>query len=129
VRAAIVGCGLIGRKRTVSLPPRTVTVCCDTQASRAEHLAATAGAEASTDWQSTVRRDDIGVVFIVTTHDQLAPIPCEAAAAGKHVLVEKPGQRTRRGGGCRRTGALVRVGFNSIHKNRVALDARVSLGR
>ena len=58
------------------------------------------------DWQATVRRDDIDAVFVATTHDQLAPIAAEAAAAGKHVLIEKPGARcgarARRGGRSRR---------------------------
>jgi predicted dehydrogenase len=117
VRAAIVGCGLIGRKRAVSLPAGTVAVCCDTQADRAGQLAASAGAEASTDWQSTVRRGDIDAVFIATIHDQLAPIALEAAAAGKHILIEKPGARRASeldavADAARRTGALVRVGFN-----------------
>ena len=64
-----------------------------------------------------MRRDDIDAVFIATTHDHLAPIALEAAAAGKHVLIEKPG--ARRAGeldavaeAARRTGALVRIGFN-----------------
>ncbi len=117
MRAAIVGCGLIGRKRVASLPAGTVTVCCDTQADRAEHLAASAGAEASTDWQATVRRGDIDAIFIATIHDQLAPIALEAAAAGKHILIEKPGARRASeldavADAARRTGALVRIGFN-----------------
>ncbi|MCX6631543.1 MAG: Gfo/Idh/MocA family oxidoreductase [Candidatus Solibacter sp.] len=117
VRAAIVGCGLIGRKRAASLPPGSVTVYCDTQPDRAAQLAATHGAAASTDWLATVHRDDVDAVFIATTHDQLAPIAAEAAAAGKHVLIEKPGARTAGeldavADAARRTGALVRIGFN-----------------
>ena len=47
----------------------------------------------------------------------LAPIACEAAAAGKHVLIEKPGARCAAeldsvAEAARRTGALVRIGFN-----------------
>src|ERR1017187_9271760 len=92
VRVAIVGCGLIGSKRAASLPPGSVTVCCDLAAPRAVQLAAaTRGAAPSTDWQATVRRADVDAVFIATTHDQLAPIAAEAAAAGKHVLIQKPG--------------------------------------
>jgi predicted dehydrogenase len=71
----------------------------------------------STDWRATVRRDDIDAVFIATTHDQLAPIAAEASAAGKHVLIEKPGARSAGeldavAEAARRTGALVRIGFN-----------------
>ena len=75
------------------------------------------GADASTDWQATVRRADIDLVFVATAHDMLATIAAEAAAAGKHVLIEKPGARTKAElapvrEAAARTGALVRVGFN-----------------
>src|ERR1035441_974772 len=94
VRVAIHGRGVIGRQRAASLPPGSVTVCCDLAAPRAVQLAAaTRGAAPSTDWQATVRRADVDAGFIATTHDQLAPIAAEAAAAGKHVLIEKPGAR------------------------------------
>jgi predicted dehydrogenase len=109
---------LIGGKRAAALPAGHVTVCCDVQISRAEELAATQpGAIATSDWQAALRREDVDLCFVATTHDMLAPIAAEAAAAGKHVLVEKPGARraaelepvAREAG---RTGALVRVGFN-----------------
>ncbi len=118
MRAAIVGCGLIGRKRAGSLPAGSVSVCCDIEAERAVQLAAaTRGAAWSTDWRATVRRDNVDAVFIATMHDQLATIAAEAAGAGKHVLIEKPGARTAReldavADAAARTGALVRVGFN-----------------
>jgi predicted dehydrogenase len=118
LRAAIVGCGLIGRKRAASLSVGTVTICCDTTLERASQLAAaTPGAAASNDWQATVCRTDVDVVFIATTHDQLAPIAAAAAAAGKHVLIEKPGARSAAeldavAAAARQSGALVRIGFN-----------------
>src|ERR1017187_6196731 len=84
VRVAIVGCGLIGSKRAASLPPGSVTVCCDLAAPRAVQLAAaTRGAAPSTDWQATVRRADVDAVFIATTHDQLAPIRSEERRVGE----------------------------------------------
>jgi predicted dehydrogenase len=92
-------------------------VCCDTARDRAESLARTAGAVALTDWHEAVTRADVDIVLVSTTHDMLAPIAGAAAAAGKHVLIEKPG--ARRAGeldpvcaAARRTGARVRVGFN-----------------
>jgi predicted dehydrogenase len=113
-----VGCGLIGRKRAASLPSGTVTVCCDISPERAAQLAATTrGAEPSTDWESTVRRDDVDAVFVATTHDRLAQVATAAAAAGKHVLIEKPGARCADeldavADAARASGALVRIGFN-----------------
>lgn len=75
------------------------------------------GAAPSADWSASVRRHDVDVVFIATTHDQLAPIAAEAAAAGKHVLIEKPGARSAAeldpvAIAATTTGALVRIGFN-----------------
>ncbi len=93
-------------------------MCCDAIASRAEALAsAMPDCRATTDWQSAARWPDVEIVVVATTHDQLAPVAREAAAAGKHVLIEKPGAR---GAGeldavaeaARRTGTLVRIGFN-----------------
>ena len=122
IRAAIVGCGLIGAKRAAAAAPDTkdirIMVCCDVNPDRARALAdRLPGAEASTDWQATVRRPDIDLVFVATVHDMLAPVAAEAAGAGKHVLVEKPGARRKHElapvrEAALRTGALVRVGFN-----------------
>jgi predicted dehydrogenase len=117
MRAAIVGCGLIGRKRAQSLAGCTLTVCCDPILSRAEALARPASAEAVTDWRTVVTRPDVDIVLVATTHDMLAPIACVAAAAGKHVLIEKPGARRAAEldpvrTAAERTGAIVRVGFN-----------------
>ena len=117
MRVAIVGCGLIGRKRAQALAGCRLAVCCDTALDRAEALARTAGAEPLTDWQAAVTRPDVDIVLVATTHDMLAPIACAAAAAGKHVLIEKPAARRAAEldpvlAAARRTGALVRVGFN-----------------
>ena len=117
LRAAIAGCGLIGRKRSASLPPGSVAVCCDPDGARASHLAASYGAESSTDWRKSVTRDDIDVVFVATVHDQLAKVASAAVNAGKHVLIEKPGacrasELDAVAEAAKRTGALVRIGFN-----------------
>jgi predicted dehydrogenase len=117
LRAAIIGCGLIGRKRAAALPSGALSVCCDIDPARASKLASDYRAESETDWRKALGRDDIDVVFIATTHDLLAKIAAAAANTGKHVLVEKPGARCAAELDCvreaaARTGALVRVGFN-----------------
>jgi predicted dehydrogenase len=117
VNIAIVGCGLVGRKRAAALEEARLAVCCDTARERAEALAAPYGARASADWRETVRLPEVDAVLIATTHDWLAPVAAAAAAEGKHVLVEKPGARRAAeldpvAEAAGRTGALVRVGFN-----------------
>ena len=129
MRIAIIGCGLIGQKRARTLGSQTLAVCCDVDRSKAESLAAkTPGAGMSTDWQSTVAREDIEVVIVCTTHNLLPQIAQAAASHGKHVLIEKPGARraselnaVRQA--ANRTGALVRVGFNHRY-HRAFIKAR-----
>jgi len=115
---AIIGCGLIGQKRAAALGHSFLTVCCDAQAARARALAETApGAEALTDWRAAAAHPNADLVIVATPHDLLAPIAAAAAAAGKHVLVEKPGARRAAeldavAEAASKTGVLVRVGFN-----------------
>ena len=92
--------------------------CCDIDPARAASLADKIGCcEPETDWKKVVRRSDIDLVIIATTHDMLARIATEAARFGKHVLIEKPGARRADElepviHAAAQTGALVRVGFN-----------------
>src|SRR4051812_3315478 len=118
IRAAVIGCGLIGAKRAKASGEIQIVSCCDVNEARAQALARSLpGAEASTDWRATVRRTDLHAVFVATTHDMLATIAAEAASTGKHVLIEKPGARSKAEMAPVReaaagAGALVRVGFN-----------------
>jgi predicted dehydrogenase len=115
---AIVGCGLIGSKRAQSLAGSRLAVCCDLDASRADTLAAAhPGAEPVSDWRRAAACPGIDIVVIATTHDMLAAIAAEAARAGKHVLIEKPGARRACeldavADAARDSGVLVRIGFN-----------------
>lgn len=117
MRAAIIGSGLIGRKRAESLSGTAVTVCCDLNLDRAASLAEKYGARATVDWQEAATSGDVDIVFVATTHDMLPRVAELAAAAGKHVLLEKPGARRAVElepvkEAAKRSGALVRVGFN-----------------
>ena len=115
---AIVGCGLIGRKRSQALAGARLVVCADVDRARAEALAVTVpDAIAVTDWREAVTCADVSIVVVATTNDALAPVARAAVEAGKHVLVEKPAGRT-----CAeidgvleavaRSPRVVRVGFN-----------------
>src|SRR5258708_9315357 len=93
----IVGCGLIGQKRARALGPARLVGCADLVFPRAEALARTApGAHATDDWRALIDRRDVDVVIVATTNDALAEVASAALAAGKHVLVEKPGGRKSR---------------------------------
>jgi len=122
---AIVGCGLIGRKRATALAEARLVACADVNRARADALAQPAGALATADWRDAIARSDVDIVIVSTMNDSLATIAAAAVRAGKHVLVEKPAARSvaeidtviaasAAGGG------VVRVGFN--HRYHPALQ-------
>src|SRR4051812_39170181 len=91
-RFAIVGCGLIGRKRLATIPPGAFAAACDLDLARAEQLVLTALAGYATNDSARVFADpEIDAVIICTLNAALAPLALAAIRAGKHVLVEKPG--------------------------------------
>jgi predicted dehydrogenase len=124
MRVGIVGCGLIGNKRlkAIGKDDRLVATC-DSNLARAEQLAssAPAGAVALSDWRELVKRDDVDLVVVATTNDQLAPVTLGAIQHGKHVLVEKPAARNAAEieplakaakEAFDKSGTVVKVGFN-----------------
>lgn len=131
---AIVGCGLIGRKRARALAGATLVSCADLSRPCAEALARTVpGASADENWRVAVGRPDVDVVVVATTNDSLAEIAKGAVEAGKHVLVEKPAARSVAEldgliDAAARHRRLVRVGFNhryhpALLKAREVIDA------
>jgi predicted dehydrogenase len=121
---AIIGCGLIGRKRAEALGRATLVACADVVLDRAEALARDKGALPSVDWRGTIRRDDVSIVVVAATNNLLAEMTIAALEAGKHVLVEKPAARSVAEidaviAAQKKSGCLVRVGFN--HRYHPAL--------
>jgi predicted dehydrogenase len=91
-RFAIIGCGLIGRKRLASLRPGQLAVACDLDLGRAQALVSASGSgRASTDFADAVNDPSVDAVIVSTLNNSLAPIARQAISAGKHTLVEKPG--------------------------------------
>jgi predicted dehydrogenase len=134
IRTAIIGCGLIGQKRAKSLGTSSLAMCCDQNPERAAALASKyLGAKATVHWEEAVVHPDVDVVIVSTSHDALAVVAERAAAAGKHVLVEKPGARRAAEldtviSAAKRSGVCVRVGFNhryhpAICKAREIVDS------
>lgn len=93
MKYAIIGCGLIGKKRLAALPAGSeLAVACDLQLARAEDLAQLSRTgRAETDFTKAVIDPQVEVVVVATLNSTLAPIAAAAIRAGKHVLVEKPG--------------------------------------
>lgn len=138
MRVAVVGCGLIGRRRATVVHRSAsddLVVMADVVAKRAFSAARELECEAATDWRRVLERKDVDAVVVATTHDWLAPIATEAVRRGKHVLVEKPMARSpqeaeallRAAGALAGTQAardpqrvVVKAGFNHRHHGAVA---------
>mgnify|MGYP001046002607 CR=1 FL=1 len=95
IRVGILGCGKIatlhaqGYKAAPDLAQ--VTVCCDEYSiGLAEKMARDFGAATSNNWRDVIARSDVDAISICMPPYQHAEIALAAAAAGKHVLVEKP---------------------------------------
>lgn len=119
LRAAIVGCGLIGsrRARVVRSCGDEVVAVADLNERRALELASELGCESAVDWREIVARHDVDVVVVSTFNSALADISVAALAAGKHVLCEKPFGRNAREAeaicvAANHARRKVKVGFN-----------------
>lgn len=133
-RFAIIGCGLIGRKRLASLKPGQFNLAFDLDRSRAESLVQAAGCGAvGANLHDTIHSPDIDAVIVSTLNGSLAEIALHAIACDKHVLVEKPAAisvaqiaKLMAIGG--KSKSLVRVGYNhrfhpALIKARELVDA------
>ena len=89
---AIIGCGLIGKKRLAGLPAGSkLAVACDTNLSRAEESGETRrNRPRRFRFQEAVTDPHVDAVIVATINSALAEISAAAIRAGKHVLVEKP---------------------------------------
>jgi predicted dehydrogenase len=118
VKVGLIGCGLIGQKRSRALGPHALAVCVDSLPGRADALAADhPGCVAAADVRAVVDDPVVEAVIVATTPDALAPSALLAAEAGKHVLVEKPAARSSAEiravlAAVERAGVVAKVGFN-----------------
>lgn len=129
---ALVGCGRAGAKRAAALAGARLAVAADLDPERALLLAAAHEGCAAAPWEDAVRRDDVAVVVVSTSHDFLAPVALAALDAGKHVLVEKPGARAHDelapvAAAARRHGRVAAAGYN--HRFHPALQRARALLR
>jgi predicted dehydrogenase len=128
--AAVIGCGLIGKRRATALEACGVPVVAlydrdPSIACRLQHeLHGRPGVAGSVD--EVLADSSVQLVVVATTHDALAPIALRAVSDERHVLIEKPGGRDLEGVAqvaavARERGLEVRVGYN--HRFHPALQA------
>jgi predicted dehydrogenase len=115
---AIVGCGLIGRRRATTLPADSLKQVFDIQRDRALEVARLhPNCVPVTNLDDLLHNESVHAVIVSTANHALAPITLAAVRAGKHVLVEKPGgiasaQLAEIESAAATTGSLVRIGYN-----------------
>ncbi|MXZ24691.1 MAG: Gfo/Idh/MocA family oxidoreductase [Caldilineaceae bacterium SB0665_bin_21] len=93
LRFAIIGTGNIGRiqaEAMARIPDARLTVVCNRGSRAGMDLAKAHGAEWFPHYQDAVQHPEVDVVSICTPSGTHAEIAETAAAAGKHLLVEKP---------------------------------------
>jgi predicted dehydrogenase/NADPH:quinone reductase-like Zn-dependent oxidoreductase len=93
LRFGIVGCGDIAVHNATAMaaaPNAALTACFDVDRSLAENLAGTHDVSAARSYDDLLGRTDVDAVFLSVPHHLHAPLAEQAAAAGKHVVVEKP---------------------------------------
>lgn len=91
-RAALIGCGNMGRGHALLAPKLGIELValCDNVDAAAQRLQQEIGVGAVTNVERVMENDGIELVIIATHHDAHHPLALAAAAAGKHMLVEKP---------------------------------------
>jgi len=93
IRVAIVGCGLIGKKRAAQMKASggEVVFACDTNLKAAKDLAAPfSGCQVTENIADIAASPNVDAVMIATTNSALAPLALASIRARKHVLLEKP---------------------------------------
>jgi predicted dehydrogenase len=122
-KVAVIGCGLIGRKRLLAMPPEVdVVALIDVDLARAESLASSLpgtrpSARVADSIDAGLDGVQADVAIVATVHSSLGPSTLAALAGGCHVLVEKPGAHCLEDlvavrNAARAADKVVKVGFN-----------------
>jgi predicted dehydrogenase len=120
IGVGVVGCGLIGTKRSeATAGVADVRTVFDIDSGRSETLAARlhGSPRVARDLDEVLAADDVDLVFVATTHDVLASTALRAIDAAKHVLIEKPGAASldpllKLAAAAQGNDRIVRVGYN-----------------
>jgi UDP-N-acetyl-2-amino-2-deoxyglucuronate dehydrogenase len=116
---AIIGAGNIAPVHAAAIreiPDAKLTAIATRDPQRGQAFAAEHGAEWHADYREVLARPEVDVVAIASPHNLHLPMTVDAAAAGKHVLCEKPMARTvaecdEMIDACDRAGVLLGVTF------------------
>ena len=91
MNVAIIGCGLIGRKRAAALDLEDVlAACCDTNEAAAKKFAEEFKCACYTDYRKLLSEIESDSVVVSVVNKFAKEIVIDALKSGKHVLAEKP---------------------------------------
>ena len=132
MKFAIIGCGLMGRKRWQSLPSGCSAIWfCDANAGTAMSLFNVAKEGCwSTSIETLLQDAEVNAVIVATPNSSLSAIAVRAMKAGKHVFVEKPGGISE---GeiddliltSERTGSHCKIGYTLVHHPAIEKAAQL----
>lgn len=92
MRAAVIGCGLIGRKRAEAMPKEVQIVgCFDLVSESARKFAKDFECEIYTNLEQVLDDSGLDFLIIATQHNTLASLALLSLKSNKHVFLEKPG--------------------------------------
>lgn len=131
---AIVGAGLIGRKRGHVLQKFSdcrLKISVDVNPEAASNLVRDFGGEVESEWEKAVCREDVNLVVVATPNKFLAPISVAALRRGKHVLCEKPlglnpDESKKIVDAAASAGGTLKTGFNHRHHPAIALAKKLA---
>lgn len=118
IRLGLIGAGAVGAlhaQAALQTPGVRVTAVCDLVASTAEAVAESSGAAVFTDHRALIAAGLVDAVVVNTPHALHTAIVLDCAAAGLHVLVEKPmattaAECTEMSRACEQAGVVLFVG-------------------
>ena len=124
---AVVGCGLIGKRRAEqakSHPATELRITIDANEASARAIAEEFGAEWATDYNKAIT-SDVDIVVVATPNGFLRDVAVAALDAGKHVLIEKPMGRNldealEMAAAADRAGRRLKIGFNHRYHPAIA---------
>ena len=117
-KIGIIGCGLIGTKRSQALGSKgKLIACADININRAKKIAGNKNIKVFQDWRQLLEIKEIDIIMIATPHNQLSRILLQAYKKKKHILIEKPASKnlkeiTKVISKVKNNRIKIRVGFN-----------------
>jgi len=115
VRVGVIGCGVIGKRRTAALPDGcTLTACFDPNQDQASKFADEFGGKSFSNLDALIESVSCDAVIVSATNSVLTSSAQACLNGGLHVLIEKPAARSINEINTLKVpeGLVVKIGFN-----------------